>query len=71
MNELPIIRIRKAELAIARLKLEYHEFWANHVQGHAGHVSPLDVHTALRDYGIAQQEVLIAEARLEEVLPKD
>ncbi len=66
--EPPAIRLRRAELAIASLRLEYMEWWGRHVAEFQGQVSPQDIRKTAMEYGIAKQEVIIAEARLDQAI---
>ena len=60
------IRIRQAELAIARLRFDYID-WLSREHADGKHVlPPMQGREFIRDHGIAAQEVLIAEARLQE-----
>ena len=67
-GEPPVIRIRRAELAIAQLRQEFMEWWAKYVASFKGHLQERDIREVVRNYGISKQEVVIAEARLEQAM---
>ena len=68
VSEPPVVRIRRAELAIAMLRQEFMEWWGKYVASFKGSLQERDIREVVRNYGISKQEVVIAEARLEQAL---
>jgi hypothetical protein len=70
-DEPPAVRIRRAELAIAELDLDFIEWWGSYVGNFKGRTDEKDVREARRSFNTAQQQVLIAEARLQQALAEE
>lgn len=66
--EPPAVRIRRAELAQANLRLEYWEWFGRYAATFQGTVQEKDIRDTVMRYGLAKQDVIIAEARLDQAI---
>jgi hypothetical protein len=61
----PAIRIRQAELKIAQIRFELAQRQANDIAGFKGAVDRKSIYDAKYNFAVAEQEVEIAQARLD------